>query len=161
MGSPQLRSSDVKGKNPFADVRVRKAVNMAINRQAIQRVVMRRQSVPAGAIVPPFVNKELDALPPVDVAGGKALLAESGYPNGFSVTLHCPNDRYLNDEAICQAAVSMLGQVGIRANLVSQCRSDIEARPCPCQFNRSTEHSMVDPTPLQADRFVVIFSHSA
>jgi peptide/nickel transport system substrate-binding protein len=126
LGSPQLRSSDVRGKNPFADLRVRKAVNMAINRQAIQRVVMRRQSVPAGAIVPPFVNgytKELDAIPQVDVAGGKALLAAAGYPNGFSVSLHCPNDRYLNDEAICQAAVGMLGQVGIRANLVSQSKS--------------------------------------
>ena len=51
VGSPELASSDVKGKNPFADVRVRQAVNMAINRQAIQRVVMRGQSVPAGAIV--------------------------------------------------------------------------------------------------------------
>ena len=99
---------------------------MAINREAIQRVVMRTQSVPAGAIVPPFVNgytKELDALPRVDVAKAKALLAEAGYPNGFSVSLHCPNDRYLNDEAICQAAVGMLGQIGIKVNLVSQSKS--------------------------------------
>ena len=116
----------MKGKNPFADVRVRQAMNMAINREAIQRVVMRRQSVPAGAIVPPFVNgytKELDTLPRVDVAKAKALLAEAGYPNGFSVSLHCPNDRYLNDEAICQAAVGMLGQIGIKVNLVSQSKS--------------------------------------
>ena len=124
--SPQLRSSDIKGKNPFADLRVRQAMNMAINREAIQRVVMRTQSVPAGAIVPPFVNgysKELDMLPKVDVAGAKALVAQAGYPNGFSVSLHCPNDRYLNDEAICQAAVGMLGQIGIKANLVSQSKS--------------------------------------
>ena len=82
--------------------------------------------MPAGAIVPPFVNgytKELDALPRVDVAKAKALLAEAGYPNGFSVSLHCPNDRYLNDEAICQAAVGMLGQIGIKVNLVSQSKS--------------------------------------
>jgi peptide/nickel transport system substrate-binding protein len=124
--SPQLRSSDVKGKNPFAEVKVRQAMNMAINREAIQRVVMRGQSVPAGAIVPPFVNgytKELDALPRVDVAKAKALLGEAGYPNGFSVSLNCPNDRYLNDEAICQAAVGMLGQIGVKANLVSQSKS--------------------------------------
>ena len=126
VGSPQLKSSDVKGKNPFAELRVRQAINMAINREAIQRVVMRMQSVPAGAIVPPFVNgytKALDTLPRVDVAKAKALLAEAGYPNGFSISLHCPNDRYLNDEAICQAAVGMLGQIGIKVNLVSQSKS--------------------------------------
>jgi peptide/nickel transport system substrate-binding protein len=126
MGSPQLRSSDVKGKNPFSELKVRQAMNMAINRDAIQRVVMRGQSVPAGAIVPPFVNgytKELDALPKVDVARAKALLGEAGYPNGFSVSFNCPNDRYLNDEAICQAAVGMLGQIGVKANLVSQSKS--------------------------------------
>ena len=126
VGSAQLRSSDVKGRNPFADLRVRQAVNMAINRDAIQRVVMRTQSLPAGAIVPPFVNgytKELDTLPKVDIATARALLGAAGYPAGFSVSLHCPNDRYLNDEAICQAAVGMLGQIGIRANLVSQSKS--------------------------------------
>jgi peptide/nickel transport system substrate-binding protein len=126
VGSPQLRSSDVKGKNPLAELRVRQAINMTINREAIQRVVMRMQSVPAGAIVPPFVNgysKALDALPRVDVAKAKALLAEAGYPNGFSISLHCPNDRYLNDEAICQAGVGMLGQIGIKVNLVSQSKS--------------------------------------
>jgi len=126
VGSPELASSDVKGKNPFADVRVRQAVNAAINRQAIQRVVMRGQAVPAGTIAPPFVNgyrKEFDAISPPDVPKAKALLAAAGYPNGFSVTLHCPNDRYLNDEAICQAAVGMLGQIGIKINLVSQSKS--------------------------------------
>ena len=126
VSSPELASSDVKGKNPFADVRVRQAVNIAINRQAIQRVVMRGQAVPAGSIAPPFVNgykREFDTLPPVDIAKAKGLLATAGYPNGFSVTLHCPNDRYLNDEAICQAAVGMLGQIGIKINLVSQSKS--------------------------------------
>jgi peptide/nickel transport system substrate-binding protein len=126
VGSKELRSSDVKGKNPFADRRVRQAMNMTVNREAIQRVVMRGQSQPAGAIVPPFVNgytKQLDSWPAPDNAKAKALLAEAGYPNGFSVSFHCPNDRYLNDEAICQAAVGMLGQIGIKANLVSQSKS--------------------------------------
>src|SRR6266850_3926933 len=88
VGSKELASSDVKGKNPFADVRVRQAVNVAINRQAIQRVVMRGQSVPAGAIVGPFVNgykKEFDNVGPPDVVKAKGLLAAAGYPNGFSV----------------------------------------------------------------------------
>src|SRR5262245_54873488 len=95
VASPELASSDVKGKNPFADVRVRQAVNNAINRQAIQRVVMRGQAVPAGTIAPPFVNgyrKEFDNIAAPDVAKAKGLLAAAGYPNGFSVTLHCPND---------------------------------------------------------------------
>jgi peptide/nickel transport system substrate-binding protein len=126
VSSKELASSDVKGKNPFADVRVRRAVNNAINRQAIQRVVMRGQSVPAGTIAPPFVNgykKEFDNISGLNIANAKKLMAEAGYPNGFSVTLHCPNDRYLNDEAICQAAVGMLGQIGIKINLVSQSKS--------------------------------------
>lgn len=126
MGAKELRSSDIKGKNPFADRRVRQAVNMTVNRTAIQKVVMRGQSVPAGAIVPPFVNgytKALDTWPAPDNARAKALLAEAGYPSGFSVSFNCPNDRYLNDEAICQAVVGMLGQIGIKANLVSQSKS--------------------------------------
>ncbi|MGL4324327.1 MAG: ABC transporter substrate-binding protein, partial [Beijerinckiaceae bacterium] len=126
VGDADLKSDNVEGKNPLSDKRVRQAMDMAINRDAIQRVVMRGQSVPAGAIVPPFVNgytKDIDAYPKVDVAKAKALLAEAGYPNGFSITLHCPNDRYINDEAICQAAVGMLGQIGIKINLVSQSKS--------------------------------------
>ena len=126
VSSPELASSDVKGKNPFADVRVRQAVNNAINRQAIQRVVMRGQAVPAGTIAPPFVTgykKEFDDISGLNMANAKKLMVDAGYPNGFSITLHCPNDRYLNDEAICQAAVGMLGQIGIKINLVSQSKS--------------------------------------
>jgi peptide/nickel transport system substrate-binding protein len=123
IGIPELRGSDVKGKNPFAELKVRQAVNMSINREAIQRVTMRGQSTPQGTIGTPFINgytKEIDTWPKYDVAAAKALLAEAGYPNGFSVTLHCTNDRYVNDEGICQSAVSMLGQIGIKATLVAQ-----------------------------------------
>ena len=86
VASPELKTSNVKGKNPFADKRVRQAINMAIDREAIKRAVMRGQSVPAGVIAPPFVNgytKELDALPKVDLAKAKALLKDAGYPDGF------------------------------------------------------------------------------
>jgi len=106
--------------NPMADVRVREAMNMAINRPAIQQVVMRGQSVPAGMLAPPFVNgwtEALDTAPEVDVEAAKALLAEAGFADGFSVTLNCPNDRYINDEAICQASVGMLAQIGVQVNL--------------------------------------------
>ena len=123
VASAELKSSSVKGKNPFADKRVRQAINMAIDREAIKRAVMRGQSVPAGIIAPPFVNgytKELDALPKVDLAKATSLLKEAGYSDGFSVTLHCPNDRYTNDAGICQAGTGMLAKVGIKVNLVAQ-----------------------------------------
>ena len=122
VSSPELKTSDVKGRNPFADKRVRQAMNMAIDRVAIQRAVMRGESVPAGVIAPPFVNgydKALDALPKVDIDMAKKLLSEAGYPNGFSVTLNCPNDRYINDEAICQASASMLAKVGVTVKLIA------------------------------------------
>ncbi|WP_417582519.1 ABC transporter substrate-binding protein [Nitrincola sp.] len=125
-GSEELQSSDVKGKNPFADRRVREAMNIAINRQAIQQVVMRGQSVPAGMIAPSFVNgytAELDTVPETDVNRAKTLLAEAGYPDGFNVTLTCTNDRYVNDEAICQAVTGMLGQAGINVRLDARANS--------------------------------------
>jgi peptide/nickel transport system substrate-binding protein len=126
VGSKDLKGDNVEGKNPFADKRVRQAMNMAINRAAIQRVVMRGQSVPTGVIMPPFVNgwtAELDKAPTPDANRAKAMLAEAGYGQGFQTTLHCPNDRYVNDEGICQAVVGMLGQIGLRANLVSQSKT--------------------------------------
>ena len=126
VGSKDLKTDNVEGKNPFADKRVRQAMNMAINRAAIQRVVMRGQSVPTGVIMPPFVNgwtPELDKAPTPDVNRAKAMLAEAGYPQGFQITLNCPNDRYINDEGICQAVVGMLGQIGIKTNLVSQSKT--------------------------------------
>ena len=119
-GDADLMNDNVDGANPLADVRGRRAMNIAINREAIRQVVMRGQSQPAGVIMPPFVNgwtAELDTVPPYDVAAATALLAAAGYPDGFSITLNCPNDRYINDEAICQAAVGMLAQIGVTVNL--------------------------------------------
>ena len=119
-GADDIEGDDVSGANPLADVRVRKAMSKAINRDAIQKVVMRGQSEPAGMIAPPFVNgwtKEMDAESSTDIEGAKALMQEAGYGDGFSIRLDCPNDRYINDEAICQAAVGMLGQIGITVNL--------------------------------------------
>ena len=119
-GADDIEADNVDGANPLADARVRRAMSMAINREAIQQVVMRGQSQPAGMIAPPFVNgwtAEMDAESTTDVEGAKELLAEAGYADGFSIRLDCPNDRYINDEAICQAAVGMLGQIGITVNL--------------------------------------------
>ncbi len=119
-GADDIEADNIDGKNPLADVRVRKAMSMAINRDAIKQVVMRGQSQPAGMIAPPFVNgwtAEMDAESSTDIEGAKALMEEAGYADGFSIRLDCPNDRYVNDEGICQAAVGMLGQIGVTVNL--------------------------------------------
>jgi peptide/nickel transport system substrate-binding protein len=116
----ELKYSSVKGKNPFKDVRVRKALNMAIDREAIRRVTMRGLSIPAGLLIAPGVHgyeKALDTPFKYDIGGAKKLLAEAGYPDGFEFTLDCPNNRYVNDEKVCQAIVSMWAKAGIRAKL--------------------------------------------
>jgi peptide/nickel transport system substrate-binding protein len=118
----ELKYSDVKGKNPFKDVRVRRALNMAVDREAIKRVVMRGLSIPAGIMVAPGVHghsKDIDVVMKYDPNGAKKLLAEAGYPNGFEFTLDCPNNRYVNDERICQALVGMWAKAGVRAKLNS------------------------------------------
>ncbi len=119
-GVKELLTSNVKGKNPFADKRVRQAMYQAIDEDAIKTKVMRGYAIPAGIITPPFVHgytKALDKRLPYDPAASKKLLAQAGYPDGFSVQLDCPNNRYINDEAICQAVVGMLGKIGIKVTL--------------------------------------------
>ncbi|MEM6608035.1 MAG: ABC transporter substrate-binding protein [Pseudomonadota bacterium] len=120
VGTEDLALDNVDGANPFADLRVRQAMNIAINREAIQTVVMRGQSAPAGVIMPPPVNgwtEALDGYPSYDIDAAAALMDEAGYGDGFTIQLDCPNDRYINDEAICQAAVGMFAQIGITVNL--------------------------------------------
>ena len=123
-GSEELRASNIKGKNPFKDKRVRQAMHLAIDINAIHKVIMRGLSVPANTICPPMVHGYPAALdkqiPAYDPAKAKKLLAEAGYPNGFEVKLDVPNNRYINDEKIGQAVVGMLGKVGIKVNLDSQ-----------------------------------------
>ena len=114
------------GKNPFKDVRVRKAFAHAIDTSAIQRVVMRGASTPTGLMVAPGINGFQDDMNTPyahDPEQAKALLAEAGYGDGFSVTLDCPNDRYVNDEAICTAVIPMLQRIGIDVSLNAQTKS--------------------------------------
>ena len=122
---PELLKSDVKGKNPFQDQRVRLAFNMAIDKNAIQARVMRGQSRPTGLLYGPGVNgftEASDVKHPYDPERAKRLLAEAGYPQGFGVTLDCPNDRYVNDEPICQAVTAMLARIGMKVTLNAQTR---------------------------------------
>jgi peptide/nickel transport system substrate-binding protein len=111
----ELAYANVKGKNPFKDKRVRQALYEAIDIDAIHKTVMRGLSNPTGAMLPNpgQSNAQIEKRLPYDKAAAKKLLADAGYPNGFEVTLDCPNNRYVNDEKICQALAAMWSQIGV------------------------------------------------
>ncbi|MCE8008142.1 ABC transporter substrate-binding protein [Aestuariivita sp.] len=112
--------SDAGDPNPFRDARVRTAVAKAVNVPAILQTIMRGNAEPAAQLVSPAMrgfSLAHAARPAFDAQGARALLAEAGYGDGFSFGLKCPNNRYLNDEAVCQAIVSMLAQIGLSAQL--------------------------------------------
>jgi len=116
----ELPGSNIKGKNPLKDQRVRKALYQAIDIASINRVTMRGLSQPTGALVAPQVNgwtKGVDKRFAYDPEASKKLLAEAGYPQGFEVDFACPNNRYINDEEICQAVTAMWAKVGVKAKL--------------------------------------------
>lgn len=118
--SDELRYSSVRGKNPFKDMRVRKALNLATDAEAIRRNTMRGLSIPAAIIVAPGVNgwsHDLDQREPVDLKQARSLLTEAGYADGFEFTLDCPSNRYINDEEICEALVGMWARIGVKARL--------------------------------------------
>jgi peptide/nickel transport system substrate-binding protein len=113
----ELQYSDVKGRNPFKDLRVRRAVAHAIDVDAIVAKVLRGQATPTGSLVSPLVDGYVSALDkrlPYDPARARKLLDEAGYPDGFGVTLDCVNVTYRT--AVCQAIAAMLTQVGIRVS---------------------------------------------
>ena len=121
----KLRTGNT-GDNPFKKKEVRQALYQAIDIEAIKKKVMRGLSEPAGIITFPGVTgytKALDKRLPYDVNAAKKLLSDAGYPDGFDVELRCPNDRYVNDEAICTAVVGMLGKIGVNVSLFSQTKS--------------------------------------
>ena len=109
-------------KNPFKDVRVRKAISLAMNREAIVKQVMEGTAIPAGDLLAQgfFGVSPNIKVDPFDPDGARKLLAEAGYPNGFAVTIYGPNDRYPNDEKVLQAIAPMLNRVGIETKVVSQ-----------------------------------------
>ncbi len=118
----EILRSNVKGKNPFKDKRVRQAFVQAIDIETIKKVIMRGLSDPAALMISPALFDKSDEFKrlPYDQAKAKALLAEAGYPDGFSLEMDCPNNRYVNDEAICQAVVGMLAKVSVKVTLLAQ-----------------------------------------
>jgi peptide/nickel transport system substrate-binding protein len=117
--TPPPGVTDKAGKplatNPFKDVRVRQALSKAINRQAIVERVMEELAVAAGNVVPPSVIGHDPGVKPdaYDPEGAKKLLAEAGYPGGFTITLAAPNNRYINDDQVAQAAAQMFSRIGV------------------------------------------------
>ena len=113
----------MRGRNPLRDRRVREAIYRAIDVPSLVRSVMREKAWPAGMMVSPFLTgapQDLNDRLPYDPEASRRLLAEAGYPQGFSVGIVCPNDRYVNDERTCQAIAAMLARIGIRLQLQSE-----------------------------------------
>jgi len=118
--SAELPGSDVKGRNPFKDLRVRRALQLAIDTDLIVRQVLRGEGKVTGSFVSPLVDgylPEFEPRPKADAAAARALLKAAGYENGFSVQMDCVNVAWR--ASVCQAAVAMLEKVGIRASLVT------------------------------------------
>jgi len=116
----ELLYSSVKGKNPFKDRRVREAFQLSIDLNAIKTQVMRGLSYPTAIMFAPQVDgypKDLDKPVRQDRERAKKLMAEAGYPQGFEVTLDCPNNRYINDEPICVATAAMLSQINVKVKV--------------------------------------------
>lgn len=149
----ELLASNVKGKNPFKDQRVRQAFFQAIDIEAIRKKVMRGSATPSNLMVAPQINgfnPKLNKRLPFDVEKAKALLAEAGYPDGFEVTMDCPNDRYVNDERICQAVASMLAKVGVKIDLLAQTKSKYFGKVL-AQNNYDTSFFLLGWTPSTFD----------
>nr|WP_316644638.1 ABC transporter substrate-binding protein [uncultured Roseateles sp.] len=123
----ELLYSSVKGKNPFKDVRVRRALYQAIDIDSIKTRLMNGQASPTGAVmassIGTFNDAEVEKRLPFDLDAAKKLLAEAGYGEGFEVTLDCPNNRYINDERICLALSSMWAKLGLKVRVNAMPRS--------------------------------------
>jgi peptide/nickel transport system substrate-binding protein len=118
----ELKYSSVKGKNPFKDARVRRAFYQAVDIEAIRTKVMRGNAVPSAILISPLLFSRSGEIKrhPYDVDAAKKLMADAGYPEGFELRMDCPNDRYVNDAAICQAVAAMLARINVKVSLNAQ-----------------------------------------
>jgi peptide/nickel transport system substrate-binding protein len=151
----ELLFSNVKGKNPFKDVRVRRAFFQAIDIEAIRTRIMRGAATPTALMVAPGIKgfaPELNKRLPYDPEASKKLLAEAGYPSGFEVKMNCPNDRYVNDGEICQAVAGMLARVGVKVNLEAETKGTY----FPKILSRNTSFYLLGWTPATYDSHNVL-----
>ncbi|TCP04845.1 ABC transporter substrate-binding protein [Caldimonas thermodepolymerans] len=153
----ELLFSNVKGKNPFKDRRVRQAFYQAIDIETIRTRVMRGAATPTALMVAPGIKgfaPELNKRYPYDPESAKKLLAEAGYPNGFEVAMNCPNDRYVNDGEICQAIAANLARIGVKINL----QAETKVTYFPKILSRNTSFYMLGWTPSTYDSHNVLTS---
>lgn len=131
---PTPRVTGTDGKNPFLDPRVRKALNLAINRDELVETVMGGMAQPASQIILEGIFGHNPELPPYpyDPEQARALLAEAGYPDGFGLTLSAPADRYVNGAQVAQAVTAMLSQIGLQVTL--------ETFPKSVYFTRASDY---------------------
>jgi peptide/nickel transport system substrate-binding protein len=154
--SDELATANVKGKNPFKDARVREAFYRAVDIEAIKSKVMRNLSTPSALMISPFLFERSDKFerPGLDIERAKALLAEAGYPDGFSLQMDCPNNRYVNDERICQAVVAMLAKIGVKVDLLAQPKAQYFAKVLGPKYE--TDFFLLGWTPGSFDSWNVL-----
>ncbi len=155
----ELPSSDIKGKNPFKDPRVRQAFALAIDEPAIVQKVMLGLAHPTWLMWGPGVNgydAKLDVRPKPDPVKAKQLMTEAGYPNGFRITFDCPNDRYVMDEQICTAITSMLARIGVKVDLLAQTKAKYFAKILAPKYD--TDFYLLGWTPATYDAHNVLYS---
>jgi peptide/nickel transport system substrate-binding protein len=153
---PELLYSDVKGKNPFRDIRVRRAFYSAIDVWAIKDRVMAGQSQPVAQIAAPGIVGYDPALPPharADIEAAKKLMAEAGYAEGFKLDMNCPAGRYVNDERICQSVAAMLARINVKLNVITQPPAQFFGRTA----KRDTSFYMLGTTPPTYDAYSTVF----
>ena len=146
----ELLQSNVKGKNPFKDKRVRQAFYQAIDIEGIKRSVMRGASNPTALMIGPGINgfsTEQNTRLPFNTDQARKLLADAGYPNGFEVGMNCPNDRYVNDGEICQAVAANLARIGVKVNL----QAETKGTYFPKILKRDTSFYLLGWTPATYD----------
>ena len=111
---------NVKGEGPLNDPKVRLALNYAVDKEAIVQHVLGGFGVPVGCPLNPYIFGYDQALCepfPYDPEKAKKLLAEAGYPNGFTFSMSAPSGRYLNDRQVAEAVVGQLKQIGVKVDL--------------------------------------------
>jgi len=144
--SPHITAKDGSPiKNPLMDVRVRKAISLAINRDAIVDKVMGGIAIKAGQLLPKgFHGVSSKMVPdPYDPKTAKQLLSDAGYPNGFKMTIHGPNDRYINDAKIAEAVAQMLNRIGIEASVETMTKAVYFTRASRGGPDKSPEFSFM------------------